>query len=141
MRKRSEAGFTLIEMMVVIVIIGILATVVIMNFAGKTDQAALSATKATLEQLSSALEFFKMDNNKYPDKLEDLLDMPSYADSKKWPPGGYLKKMPVDGWGKPFVYRPSGSQGRPFDLGSLGKDGLEGGEGYDADIWQYDKKR
>ena len=140
MRTRRDRGFTLVEMMVVIVIIGILATIVIVNVSGKADVAKVKATEAILKQVSGQLEMFKLSHNRYPDQLMDLVRQPAYVDAKDWPRGGYLTDPPVDGWGRDLIYRPQGSNNSPFDLMSLGEDGREGGEGPAADI-NYRKVR
>jgi general secretion pathway protein G len=134
-------GFTLVEMMVVIVIIGILAAVVAGRIMVSGDKAKAEASKAQIENVSQALDLFKLDLNKYPSRLEDLVSMPPDVDSKKWPPGGYLKKFPKDGWDKDFIYRVPGTKGQPYDVISLGADGREGGEGYDSDIWNSDANK
>ena len=139
-RRATRAGFTLVEMMVVIVIIGILATIIIVNVAGRSDEAAATATKAIIKQVAGQAEMFKMHHNKYPDNLIDLLMMPPYVDPKKWPPGGYLTDPPVDGWGREFLYRVPGSENYPYDIVSLGADGKEGGEGVNADVWNRTRK-
>jgi general secretion pathway protein G len=137
-RARSIAGFTLVEMMVVIVIIGILAGVLVVQLAGRADKAKVEATKAMISQVSQALDLFKLDLNKYPQRLDDLLNMPPDIDPKKWPPGGYLKKYPRDGWDREFIFRAPGTKGQPYDVISLGEDGREGGEGYAEDLWNTD---
>ncbi|HLF94038.1 MAG TPA: type II secretion system major pseudopilin GspG [Planctomycetota bacterium] len=134
MNTRRDRGFTLVEMMVVIVIIGILATIVIVNISGKGDIARMRATEAILKQVGGQLEMFKLTHNKYPVAVIDLFRMPPYIDPKEWPSGGYLTDPPVDGWNHEFFYRVPGSNGAPFDLYSLGEDGREGGEGPAADI-------
>jgi general secretion pathway protein G len=134
MKTRREKGFTLVEMMVVIVIIGILATIVIVNVSGKADVAKVKATEAILKQVAGQIEMFKLTHNRYPDKLMDLVLQPAYVDPKDWPRGGYLTDPPVDGWNRELIYRPQGSNNMPFDLLSLGEDGREGGEGPAADI-------
>jgi len=134
---RSQ-GFTLVEMMVVIVIIGILAGVLITQLSGRADRAKVEATKAMITQISAQLDLFKLDFNKYPARLEDLLTMPPDVDPKKWPPGGFLKKYPKDGWDREFIYRVPGTKGQPYDVISFGEDGREGGEGYGEDIWNSD---
>jgi len=135
---RSSRGFTLVEMMVVIVIIGILAGVLITQLSGRADRAKVEATRALITQISAQLDLFKLDFNKYPARLEDLLTMPTDVDPKKWPPGGFLKKYPKDGWDREFIYRVPGTKGQPYDVISLGEDGREGGEGYAEDIWNSD---
>ena len=135
----ARRGFTLIEMMVVIVIIGILATVLITSISGKSDEAKASATKMLVSQVSDGLDMFKLHHNRYPEGLTDLLRMPSYIDQGKWPTGGYVKRDPtLDAWKKEFVYNVPGSGGQPFDLVSWGADGQQGGEGVNEDIWNHD---
>jgi general secretion pathway protein G len=138
MKTRPNAGFTLVEMMVVIVIIGILAAVLVTQISGRADKAKVEATKAMISQVAGALDMFKLDHNRYPDRLEDLLTPPAYVEPKKWPPGGYLKKYPRDGWDKDFVYRVPGTRGQPYDVISFGEDMREGGEGYAEDIWNHE---
>lgn len=125
--------------MVVVVIIGILAALVITQFAGKDDKAAQQATKAIISQVETALDLFKMDHKKYPDRLEDLQTKPGWVDSKNWPRGGYLKKKALDGWAREFIYRVPGSGDHPYDVISLGADGKEGGTQMDEDIWNHDR--
>ena len=138
-RRRGERGFTLVEMMVVIVIIGILATVVIVNISGKADKARVEATQSLLKTLGGQMEMFKLDHNRYPESLMDLYKMPSYVDPKKWRPGGYITEPPLDGWQHEFLLRFPGPDNSPFDIISLGEDNREGGEGYAADL--YFRKR
>jgi general secretion pathway protein G len=140
-RKSRRGGFTLVEMMVVIVIIGILATVVIVNISGKADKARVEATQALLKQLGGQMEMFKLDNNRYPENLMDLYKMPSYVDPKKWPPGGYITEPPLDGWGHEFLLRFPGPDNAPFDIVSLGEDNREGGDGYAADLYFRKRKQ
>jgi general secretion pathway protein G len=136
MRSRCRGGFTLVEIMVVVIIIGILATLVIANVGGQGDQARLKTTKALMAQVASQLELFKMAHGRFPDSLEDLVTMPNYVSKPEtWPQGGYLKELPEDGWGNKLVYRRNtSSTNRGFDLVSLGADGKEGGDGMDKDI-------
>lgn len=130
---RRRGGFTLVEIMVVVIIIGVLATLVIANVVGQGDKARVKTTRAMLAQIGSQLDIFKLDQNRYPDALEELMVQPSYA--KDWPQGGYLREQPVDGWGNKLIYRRGSSTGaRPFELMSYGADGQAGGDGYDADL-------
>jgi general secretion pathway protein G len=138
MRRTTTGGFTLVEMMVVIVIIGILATVLITQIAGKADKARVEATRAMIAQVSGACDLFNLDHSRYPDNLMDLMRMPPYVDGKKWPPAGYLKKEPKDAWDRPFIYRVPGTNGQPYDIISLGADGREGGQVYDEDLWNHE---
>lgn len=129
-----QQGFTLIEVMIVIAILGILATLVVVNVAGNTDKALIAATKSDLQSIKQALDLYKLDNYRYPTTeqgLEALVIKPDTA--RNWPEGGYLPKIPVDKWDNPYVYISPGANG-PFDLYSLGADGAEGGEGMGADI-------
>lgn len=133
---RRQRGFTLIEIMVVVVIIGILAAMIGPNLFGKDDQARVTAAKTNLQGIRNALDLYKMDNYRFPTTdqgLEALVKEP--ADAKNWPQGGYLRsnEVPVDPWGNPYVYLAPGTD-MPYDLKSLGADGKEGGEGIDADI-------
>lgn len=135
-RIRPQAGFTLIEVMVVVAILGILATIVMTNVIGKDDQARVTTTRASLASVAKSLDMYKLDNHKYPttdEGLRALVEKP--ASAKTFPEGGYLSSMPEDPWGNPFQYVYPGSNGRKYDLYSLGADGAEGGEGYDTDIY------
>lgn len=132
--RAMQRGFTLIEIMVVVVIIGILAALIAPNIIGRDDQARVTAARSDLNAVSQALDMYKMDNFRYPTTdmgLQALVTQPPEA--KNWPQGGYLPAMPKDPWGNPYVYIQPGANG-PYDLVSLGADGREGGEGYDADI-------
>lgn len=131
----SEAGLTLLEMMVVLVIIAIVATVVGMNVIGRPDQAKVTTTKANLATLSSALKMYRLDNGNYPTTeqgLKALVERPATPPvPSSWAEGGYVSEDPVDAFGNPYVYSATGSG---FELKSLGKDGQPGGEGLDADL-------
>jgi general secretion pathway protein G len=137
MTKTRSKGFTLIEVMVVVAILGILAAIVMTNVVGKDDQARVTAAKTGLAQISNALEMYKLDNHRYPSTDEGLDALVTQKPSaKNFPNGGYLKGgMPKDPWGNPFQYITPGSGGHAYDVYSLGADGVEGGEGNDADIY------
>ena len=130
----SQQGFTLIEVMIVVAILGVLATLVVINVGGQTDKANITASKSDLQAISQALDLFKLDNFRYPTTdqgLDALVEKPDNA--RSWPEGGYLKKSPKDPWQNPYVYISPGVDG-PYDLYSMGADGAEGGEGPAADI-------
>ena len=131
-RLSSNAGFTLIEIMVVVLILGLLAALVVPKIVGRTDDARVTKAKSDIKAIESALNLFKIDNGFYPttaEGLQALVQAPPRA--KKWNPDGYLDKMPVDPWEHEYIYQ---SDGRQIVVGSLGADGVEGGEGYNADI-------
>ena len=131
----AEAGLTLLEMIVVLVIIAIVAGLVTMNVVGRPDQARVTTTKTNLASLSSALKMYRLDNGQYPTTqqgLKALVEKPATPPvPSAWPEGGYVSEDPVDAWGNPYAYASAGSG---FELKSLGKDGKPGGEGLDADL-------
>lgn len=130
----AQKGFTLIEVMIVVAILGVLATLVVVSVGGQDDKARQAAAKSDLQAISQALDLFKLDNFRYPTTdqgLEALVDKPDNA--RNWPEGGYLRKSPTDPWENPYVYISPGVDG-PYDLYSMGADGAEGGEGPAADI-------
>lgn len=133
----SQSGFTLIEIMVVIVILAILAGLVVPKVVGQSDKARVKTTETALATVSNALDMYKIDNSRYPTTAQglDALTTPP-ADAKNYPEGGYIKGgYPTDGWENELQYVAPGSEGKPYDLFSLGADGQQGGEGQDADIY------
>jgi len=133
-QARRQQGFTLIEVMIVVAILGILATLVVVSIGGRQDQALVTATKSDLQAISQALDLYKLDNFKYPTTDQGLEALVVKSDNaRSWPEGGYLKKVPVDQWKNPYVYISPGATGA-YDLYSLGADGAEGGEETAADI-------
>jgi len=132
----------MVELMAVLIILGLLAGVVVKNFVGQTERAKVTTTKASLRQLASAVNQFYMDTNRYPTEDEGLyalVEQPS--DVTNWQPGGYLDTtdVPTDGWGNEFIYELYPESGKPFVIKSLGADGQEGGEGYNADLLSTDR--
>jgi general secretion pathway protein G len=140
--RRKRGGFTMVELMAVLIILGLLAAVVVRNFVGQTDKARVTTTKANLRLLHSAINQFKMDTGFYPTEDEGLtaLIVPP-DDAENFQPGGYLEttELPTDGWGNDFIYyRPDPDSDKPFVIISYGADGQEGGEDYDADLRSTD---
>ncbi len=131
---RGENGFTLIEIMVVVIIIGLLAALVGPRLFGKVSSAKQKAAKAQIELFGTALDTFRIDVGRYPtteEGLKALRERPSGAE--EWQ-GPYLpKEIPVDPWGRPYIYKSPGEHG-DYDLVSYGRDGVQGGEGEDEDI-------
>lgn len=142
MNKLSRSrGFTLIEIMVVMVILGLLVAIVAPNIMGRSDEAKVTIAKTQLKNIQSALDLYRLDNSQYPSTqqgLEALVSKPSGSpEPKNWNPEGYMKNVPEDPWGNEFQYVSPGTEG-PYDLYSYGSDGQEGGEGDAADlsVWQ-----
>lgn len=135
--RQADAGVTLIEMMIVLVIIGIVAALIVPNVIGRPDQARVAVANADLRTIAASLEMYRLDNRTYPTTeqgLQALTTAPTLAPTPpNWVAGGYLPNVPTDPWGNPYVFRSPGAAAG-FDLMSLGADGTEGGEGVDADI-------
>lgn len=138
--RRREGGFTLVELMVVIVIIGLLATIVVLNVLPSGDRARVEKARADIETIDQALELYKLHNFNYPtttDGLNALLAPPaSLTDPSRYQKGGYIKKLPKDPWGRDYLYAAPGQHGA-YDIYTLGADGKQGGEGPDADIGNW----
>ncbi len=134
-RGRAEAGFTLIEIMVVVVILGILGALIVPNVISRPDDARVQRASADVRAIANALELYRMDNGNYPSTdqgLDALVSEPSgYPEARRWNPEGYLGKMPMDPWDEPYLYY---NEGRSYDVYTFGADRKEGGESYDADI-------
>lgn len=137
---RSQ-GFTLIEVMVVVVILGILAAIIVPKVMDRPDAARVTKAQNDLRAIESALNLYRLDNFHYPTTdqgLQALVERPTGTpEAQNWKAGGYLDRLPVDPWGKPYQYLQPGRQGE-IDIFSLGADGRPGGEGYNGDIgnWQ-----
>ena len=140
-RPARAAGFTLVELMVVIVIIGLLATVVMINVMPSQDRAMVEKARADVSVLEQAVETYRLDNLVYPrteQGLDALLRAPTgLARPERYRRGGYIRRLPADPWGNPYQYRHPGERGVAFDIFSLGADGAAGGEGDNADIGNW----
>lgn len=134
-------GFSLIEILVVVVIIAVMVAIVAPQFLGEAEKARITRVKADIAQIESALDRFQLDNGFYPTMeqgLEALVRKPDVEpEPKNYPPGGYLKRLPKDPWDNEYVYVYPGEHG-VYDIYSLGADGEEGGEGINADIGNWD---
>ena len=138
---RVRKGFTMVELMAMLIIIGLLATLVVTKVATQIDRARVTTTKANLKLLHAAVNQFKMDTSRYPSEeagLKELLEKP--GDVTNYQESGYLEStgIPKDAWGNEFVYMLNPESGKPFVIISYGADGKEGGEGYDADLYSTD---
>jgi general secretion pathway protein G len=125
----SEAGFTLVELMVVIVIIGLLATVVVINVTPSLDRGAVTKARADISTLEQGLEIYRLNNLRYPSSDEGLQALVA---------GGFVKRLPNDPWGNPYLYASPGGEGRAFDVYSYGADGRQGGSDENADIGNWE---
>mgnify|MGYP001581258840 CR=1 FL=1 len=141
--RPNRRGFTLLEIMVVVFILGILAAIVAPRLIGRTEDAKITEAKVQVRNFETALKLFKLDSGFYPSTeqgLNALIASPSVGkQATGFKEGGYLeqKKIPLDPWGLPYIYLSPGIHG-DFDLMSLGADGAEGGEGKNADIRNWD---
>lgn len=137
----AQRGFTLIEIMVVVVILGILAALVAPKLMGRTDDARIVAAKQDIATIMQGLKLYRLDNQRYPTTeqgLQALVAKPASGPSANgWKIGGYLDKMPKDPWGNPYQYLSPGIRGE-IDVFSLGADGQAGGVGNDADIGSWE---
>ena len=133
--KASVRGFTLIEIMVVVVILGVLSALIVPNVISRPDEARAAAAKLGVQQIGNALEYYRLDNGFYPSSdqgLEALIAEPSgFPEPKNWSQEGYLANVPEDPWGEPYLYF---NEDRSVDVYTFGADRQEGGEGVDADI-------
>lgn len=141
-QRRRRAGFTLVELMVVIVIIGLLATVVAINVLPAQGKAMVGKARADISTLEQAIETYRLDNLTFPDNaqgLQALVAAPQgLSQPERYREGGYVRRLPKDPWGQDYQYRRPSTHGGQFDVFSWGADGKEGGEGEDADLgnWQ-----
>ena len=140
-RLRADAGVTLIEVMVVIVIIGLITAIVAINVLPSQDAARVTKARADISNLVSALQLYRADTGGYPSMEQGLAALvtppPATGATAPLRTEGYIARLPNDPWGRPYRFVSPGSENRPFDLYSLGRDGTEGGEGIDADIQHW----
>ena len=139
--KSGRKGFTLIEILVVVMILGILATVIIPRIMDKPDIARVTKAKMDINAIKGALAMYKLDNSAYPTTeqgLDALVSKPTSGKiPKKWNPDGYLSKVPKDPWDNEYLYLSPGSHG-DFDIVCLGADGEMGGQDFNADIYSWE---
>jgi len=138
---RAQRGFTLIEIMVVVVIMGVLAALVVPKLLSRTGESKIAAAKVDIATIMQALKLYKLDNQRYPTTeqgLQALIEKPTGGPAANgWKAGGYVEKMPKDPWGNQYQYLSPGIKGE-IDVFSYGADGQPGGTGDDADIGSWD---
>ena len=137
---RRQRGFTLLEVMVVVVILGILAALVVPKIIGRPDEARVIAARQDIASLMQALKLYRLDNQRYPTTeqgLQALVTRPATAPvPPNWKTGGYVERLPRDPWGNPYQYLNPGLHGE-IDVYSFGADGAPGGDGNDADVGSW----
>lgn len=137
---RKKEGFTLLELMIVVIILGILATFLVPKIIHKPDEARVVKAKSDIKAIELSLKMYKLDNGNYPTTeqgLKALIEKPEEPPvPNNWKQGGYLdaNSVPPDPWGNAYIYRSPGDNGRDYEIISLGADGKEGGSGFNADI-------
>lgn len=139
-RYPRTRGFTLLEIMVVVVIIGLLASVVMLNILPNVDKAKVNKAKEDVQSIELALKEFYLDNSKFPTNeqgLTALVTQPTDPTIRNWKVGGYIERISKDPWGNDYQYIFPGTHGKPYDLCSLGGDGQPGGDGINADICNW----
>lgn len=141
MRNRKQQGFNLFEVMVVVVILGLLATFIVPRIAGRPDEARVTKARADIRTIETALDLYRLDNGSYPSTdqgLQALVERPSSSPvPRNWRDGGYIKRLSKDPWGHPYQYLNPGEHGE-IDIFSYGADSQPGGEGVNKEIgnWQ-----
>jgi len=133
--RQNEQGFTLLEIMVVLVIIGVLAAMVAPRFIERADEAKVDATRAQMQNIGQAMKLYRLQNGHYPSSSEGINALVTAGKNGK----RYLDSLPKDAWGNPFVYLSPGVHG-DFDILSYGADAKAGGSGFDADIGNWDEE-
>ena len=140
LRSRTQQGFTLIEIMVVVIILGILAAIVAPNVIGRVGDAQITAAKSDIRGIENAMKLYRLDNFNYPSSeqgLQALVSKPADPNIRNWKQ--YLERLPKDPWGNPYLYLNPGNNGE-IDIYTLGRDGRPGGEGEDADIGNWNSE-
>jgi general secretion pathway protein G len=142
-QRRRQRGFTLVEIMVVVVIIGILGALVVPKLLGRTGESRVTAARVDIATMMSALKLYKLDNQRYPTTeqgLQSLVQKPTGGPAANgWKEGGYIERLPKDPWGNAYQYLSPGLHGE-VDIFSLGADGQPGGSGEDADVGSWENK-
>ena len=136
MRNR-QSGFTLIEIMVVVVILAVLGALVVPKILENVDKARVTRATSDIRAIETALDLYRLDNFKYPTTeqgLQALVKQPADPSITNYRSEGYLSALPKDPWNNPYQYQSPGADNRPYEITTYGKDGKPGGEGYDADI-------
>jgi general secretion pathway protein G len=140
-RRAPPRGFTLIEILVVIVILGVLAALIVPNVISRPDEARVTVARSDIAAIMSALKLYRLDNQRYPTGEQGLAALVARPDQPppppNWKPGGYLEKLPKDPWGRPYVYLNPGVRSE-VEVMSFGADGQAGGTGTDADIGSWE---
>ena len=141
-----QAGFSLVEILVVLVIIGLLVSIVAPNVLQRADEARVQKVHADFKSIETALKIYRLDNYNYPSTeqgLQALVDKPTLDPlPRNWKQGGYLEELPMDPWGRPYLYlNPAEYSDNEFDLYTLGADGVTGGEDQNADIGNWQDER
>ncbi len=138
-RRARARGFTLVELLVVMVILGLLAALVVPSYLGRERKARAQAAKTQIELLGTALDTFRLDVGRYPTTQEGLAALDQRPGSLDRWDGPYLKtQIPPDPWGRPYYYRSPGEGGRAYDIYSLGADGAPGGDGPNRDVTSWE---
>ncbi len=141
-RAHRAAGFTLIEVLIVVVILGILAGIVVVNVMDRPDQARVVAARNDIAAITNALKLYRLDNSTYPSAEQGLAALVKKPEGGEvppnWKPGGYLERLPKDPWGHEYQFLNPGVHGE-VDVFCFGRDGRPGGEGVDADIGSWDR--
>ena len=137
--QMRQRGFTLIEIMVVVIIIGLLAAIVAPQVISRVDDAQIEKARADVRNIETALKFYRLDNFAYPTTeqgIDALVTKPNDPSIRNWKDGGYLDRVPKDPWGNTYLYLNPGNN-REIDIYTLGRDGRPGGEGIDADLGNW----